>query len=120
MVKKMPRLKYNRGLKIDPTAWFVLRDTYSLLDPNQRFDSAMRIPVSPDPFLIVREVFTHRQIFAKAIQSTEGDKIFYYGWSEDGVLICGGYPETFQELLFGLDGSFRTREQYWKRHKKNR
>ena len=113
-MKRPPRLKYRRGLKIDPDAWIVLRDAYSLLDPSQRFDRSPRIPVSEEPFLIVRERFTHRQLSARAMQSPEGRKLFLLGWSVDGNLGTHSYPEAFQELLFGIHGSLQAREHYFR------
>ena len=113
-----PRLKYRRGLKIDPAAYKLIRDTYSLLDSSQLFDRSLCIPVSEEPFLIVREWFSHRQLTARAMMSPEGRKIFCIEWSEDGVDSMQYYPESFQWLVFHLDGSLQARAQHLLKQKK--
>ncbi len=118
IVSTTPHMKYRRGLNLDPSAWIVLRDTYSLLNHSQRFDRPPRIPLSEEPFLIVRELFSHRQLSARALLSQEGRKEFFYGWSADGEQGSGRYCESFHLLMFGLEGALHAREQHFRRHRK--
>ena len=97
------RLKYRKGLKIDPSQWQILRDKYSLLDPSHEVPRSPRFAFSDEPFLVLKDRFGRRGLEAGVQRTDEGLKVWWLAWLRDGEEQMHMCPDSLQDLLFYLE-----------------
>ena len=116
-----PRLKFRKGLKVDPSQWQILRDDYSLLDPSHDIPRSPRFAFSSEPFLVLIDRIGRRGLQAGIQRTDARRKVWWLAWHCDGEERLHMCPESLQELLFYLEGTlFQGRRSAFRRPKGKR
>lgn len=114
------RLKFRKGLKVDPSQWQILRDDYSLLDPSHDIPRSPRFALSGEPFLILTDQFGRRGLRAGVQRTDEGRKVWWLAWLRDGEEQMHMCPDSLQELLFYLEDTLFERQRISSRQPKGK